>query len=82
MEIYKQKYPGGTPAILYAVANGYLKDLPIAKIPEFEKRLQEFMEAGSHYEVLAAIRQSGKLEPETEEKLKQAIEALLKEFNP
>ena len=68
--------------IIYAVTKGYLKDIPVDKIPEFEKRLQEFMEAGSHYEVLAAIRQSGKLEPETEEKLKQAIEALLKEFNP
>jgi len=66
--------------IIYAVTKGYLKAVPVEKIPEFEKRLQEFMDEGSYYGVLETIRNSGKLEPETEEQLKQALDALLKEF--
>ena len=66
--------------VIYAVTNGYLKDIPVEKVPEFEKRLQEFMDTGSYYSVLEAIRTSGKLEKDTEEQLKQAITELLKEF--
>ena len=68
--------------IIYAVTKGYLKDIPVEKIPEFEKRMQEFMETGSYYSVLEAIRESGKLEPETESQLNTALTELLKEFNP
>ena len=66
--------------IIYAVVNGYLKDVPVEKIPEFERTLQEFLDSGSYYAILEAIRTSGKLEPETETLLKQALDALLKEF--
>ena len=65
--------------ILYAVINGYLNEIPVALIPEFEVRLHTFMEE-KHYEVLSAIRQTGKLEPETENALKAALDALLQEF--
>ena len=65
--------------ILYAVTGGYLNELSVAQIPEFEKALYSFMEE-KHFDVLSAIRESGKLEPETEQKLKDAISALLKEF--
>ncbi len=65
--------------ILYAVIHGYLKDISIDRIPEFEKRLYEFMD-NRHSDVLTAIRTSGKLEPDTEEALKAALSALLKEF--
>ena len=65
--------------ILYAVTKGYLKDVALQDIPEFEKRLYEFMD--NRYEsVLTAIRTSGKLEPETEEALKNALSELLTEF--
>ena len=65
--------------ILYAVVNGYLKDIAVSDIPEFERRLQEFMDV--RYEnVLAAIRTTGKLESDTEETLKTALGELLKEF--
>ena len=65
--------------ILYAVTNGYLNQIRVDQIPEFELRLQEFMD--TRYEsVLTAIRSTGKLEPETEEKLKEALSALLGEF--
>jgi len=65
--------------ILFAVTKGYLKDIPVAKVPEFETRLYEFMD-NRHMDVLEAIRTSGKLEPETEEKLQAALTELLKEF--
>ncbi len=68
--------------ILYAVTHGYLSRLDTAKIPEFETRLEEHMDSGSNYDILTAIRSSGKLEPETEEKLKNALDALLAEFVP
>ena len=68
--------------ILYAVVNGYLKDIEVARIPEFEKRLQEFMEGGKYYDVLRAIRETGKLEAETEQLLKAALGELLQEFKP
>jgi len=66
--------------IIYAVTKGYLKDIPVEKVPEFEKRLQEHMQKDQNYGVLEAIRSTGKLEPDTEAKLQDAITELLKEF--
>jgi F-type H+-transporting ATPase subunit alpha len=68
--------------IIYAVTKGYLNQLDVEKIPEFETRMQEFMESGSYYSVLEAIRATGKLESETEAQLQTALTELLKEFNP
>ena len=67
--------------IIYAVTNGYLNTVGVDKIPEFEQRLQEFME-NRYSDVLEAIRTTGKLEQDTEGKLKAALTALLEEFNP
>ncbi len=65
--------------MIYAVTKGYLKDIPLAHIPEFELRLREFMDV--RYEnVLTAIRTTGKLESDTEELLKKALGELLEEF--
>ena len=65
--------------IIYAVTNGYLNDLDVSVIPAFEARLFEFME-NNHSEVLTAIRTTGKLEKDTEEGLKAALNELLVEF--
>ena len=65
--------------ILYAVIGGCLNDLSVAQVPEFEKALHTFMEE-KHFDVLDAIRKTGKLEPETEQKLKDAIASLQKDF--
>ena len=67
--------------IIYAVTKGYLTSIPVDQIPEFEKRLEEHME-NLHSDVLEAIRSTGKLEPETEEALKRALEELVAQFNP
>jgi F-type H+-transporting ATPase subunit alpha len=65
--------------ILYAVTNGYLNALPLAKIPEFERRLQEFMDNRCADE-MAQLRESGKLEKEFEAALQNALDHLLEEF--
>ena len=66
--------------IIYAVTKGYLKDVALDKIPEFELRLREFMDNSQYSSVLTAIRTTGKLEADTEELLKTAISELLEEF--
>ena len=66
--------------IIYAVTNGYLASIAPEQVAEFEIRLQEFME-NRHSDVLEAIRTTGKLEADTEESLKAALESLLEEFN-
>ena len=65
--------------IIYAVTKGYLANVEVEQIPEFQKRLQEHMD-GRHYAVLETIRTSGKLEKDTEDALKAAIEELVAEF--
>ena len=65
--------------IIYAVTNGYLNDLDVEMIPEFQERLFAFMD-NNHSEVLTAIRTTGKLEKDTEEGLKAALNELLVEF--
>ena len=65
--------------ILYAVTKGYLKDIDVARVPEFELQLKEFMD-NRYGAVLDAIRTTGKLESETEETLKTALEELVTDF--
>ena len=67
--------------ILYAVTKGYLKDIAVDAIPEFEKRLYEFLD-NRYSDLLETIRTTGKLETETEEKLKTALDQLLAQFVP
>ncbi len=65
--------------ILYAVTHGYLADVAVDKISEFEKQLYEFMNQ-KHSDILDVIRTTGKLEAEIEDKLQAALSQLLKEF--
>ena len=65
--------------ILYAVVKGYLENIEVSRIPEFERRLQEFMDT-RYEDVLVSIRTTGKLESATEDKLKAAITELLAEM--
>ena len=67
--------------IIYAVTKGYLNKLPLDRIPEFEQQLEEHMDT-RHFGVLEAIRSSGKLEPDTEEALKHALNELLADWYP
>jgi len=65
--------------IIYAVTHGYLNNIAVDKIPEFEKQLEEHMD-NYHANVLEAIRTSGKLETETETALKAALDELVAQF--
>ncbi len=65
--------------IIYAVTKGYLTDIPVEKVPEFEAQLESHMEE-KHPAVLEAIRSSGKLESDTEKALAQAIAELAAQF--
>jgi len=58
--------------ILYAVINGYLDDVPMAKIAAFESAFHKFMET-NHPEIGKSITSTKDLTPETEEALKKAI---------
>ena len=59
-------------AIIYAVVNNLLADVAVEDVKRFEAELFEHLTATKD-ELLAVIRDTGKLEPETEETLKSAI---------
>ncbi len=66
--------------ILYAAINYYLEDISHDRIKDFEKQFIEFMDI--HYpQVKRRIGESGKLDEETEEFLKDAIEEFKKTFD-
>ena len=58
--------------ILYAVVNNWLKDVPVDQVPEYERGLYEYLDAQAPA-VLASIRDTGKLEADTEQALKDAL---------
>ena len=65
--------------ILYAVTNGYLKNIEVEWIPEYEAGLYALMDA-QHREILETIASTGKLEKETESALKAALEDYTADF--
>ncbi len=65
--------------IIYAVVNGYLTNLQVDQIPEFERRLMEHIEL-KHPDLTETIRKTGKLENEMEQKLQDALTALLADY--
>ncbi len=65
--------------ILYAVVNGYLKDIEVGDIARFEKGLYQWMD-NRYYKILDAINNSGNLEKATEMALQEAIKAYVAEF--
>jgi len=65
--------------IIFAVTHGYLTDIPVEKVPEFEKQLEEHME-NYHPEILEAIRSTGNLTTETDNQLRAALSELVARF--
>ncbi len=65
--------------IIFAVTRGFLADIDVARIPEFEKRLEEHM-TNFHPDILDTIRSTGKLDGQTELALSDAIKELLTQF--
>ena len=61
-------------AILYAVTKGILSDVRVEDVREYETGLYTYLDTDAQgVEVMQDIRTTGKLEAETEEKLKDAI---------
>lgn len=84
VEILKQ--PNASPLavekqvmIIYAVNNGYFKDVPVDEISACEAEFYKFMDE-SHPEVGDAIKSSKDLTNETEERLKKALEEFLSSY--
>ena len=65
--------------IIYAVTNGYLNNLTLEDIPEFEQQLFNLMDT-RYYEALQAIRTTGKFEADTENAIKAALTELAAQF--
>jgi len=59
-------------AIIYAVVNNHLKEIPLDRVGDFERELFTYL-TETQDELLSAIRDSGVLSPESEELLKKAI---------
>ena len=66
-------------AIIFAVVNNMLKEIPLEDIHRFEEELFEHLVATKD-ELLAGIRESGNLSPEATEELKAAINAVKDKF--
>ncbi len=66
-------------AIIYAVVNNMLKEIAVEDIGRFESELFEYLTAVKS-ELLASIRETGILSPESEEELKAAILAVKEKF--
>lgn len=84
VEVLKQK--NGMPisaanqvCIFYAATNGYLKDIAVEDVHDFELSLYEYMDTGAH-DVVSAIEETGNLDNETEEKLKAALDVCVANF--
>jgi len=60
-------------AVIYAGVNGYLDDIPVNKIGEFENKFLEHLE-NMHGDLLKSIYKSKQLSEKDEDKLKKVIE--------
>ncbi len=68
-------------AILYATIHGYLKEVAVSDIAEYERRLYTYLDENvTAAGVMETIRTSGDLKPETEEQLKQVLADFTAEF--
>ncbi|NLD82962.1 MAG: F0F1 ATP synthase subunit alpha [Clostridiales bacterium] len=65
--------------IFYAVTHDYLKNVEVEDVAEYEEALYQRM-AAQHGDVLDAIRETGQLSAETEEKMKAALDGFTKDF--
>ena len=59
-------------AIIYAVVNNLLREIPVDRIPAFEKELFEYLVATKD-ELLAGIRETGVMTDEATAEMKEAI---------
>lgn len=86
VEVLKQSQNAPVPvekqvAILYAVTKGILEKVKVEDVSEYEAGLYTYLDAdAAGLEVMQLISSTGKLEPETEEKLRHVLEAYTENF--
>ena len=86
VEVLKQSQNAPVPvekqvAILYAVTKGILEKVNVEDVSEYESGLYTYLDAdAASLEVMQLISSTGKLEPETEEKLRHVLEAYTENF--
>ena len=86
VEVLKQSQNAPVPvekqvAILYAVTKGILEKVNVEDVSEYESGLYTYLDAdAAGLEVMQLISSTGKLEPETEEKLRYVLEAYTENF--
>ena len=86
VEVLKQSQNAPVPvekqvAILYAVTKGILENVKVEDVNAYEAGLYTYLDAdAAGIEVMQLISSTGKLEPETEEKLRQVLEAYTENF--
>ncbi|MBO62044.1 MAG: F0F1 ATP synthase subunit alpha [Candidatus Marinimicrobia bacterium] len=66
-------------AIIFAGSEGFLDDIPVEKVGEFETGLLEYLES-NYVTVLDSIRQTGELSEEKRDELKKATDEFKKGF--
>ena len=86
VEVLKQPQFSPVPveeqvAVIWAVTNGKLDDIPVADVKRFEAELVEFLRS-RHGELLQGIREDGKLEDDRIKALEQAVDSLRDLFQP
>jgi F-type H+-transporting ATPase subunit alpha len=64
---------------LYAGVNGYLDEVPTAQVPRYHEELREHMRAEKS--ILEAIRTTGDISDETDEKLRAELDRFGERFN-
>ncbi|GFN36197.1 F0F1 ATP synthase subunit alpha [Tepidimicrobium xylanilyticum] len=84
MEILKQ--PQYSPmkvedqvVIIYVVINGYLSDIPLERVSQFEKEFLNYIN-NNYPEIINSIKETKDLTEETEKRIKEAVEEFKKSF--
>ena len=86
VEVLKQKNASPVPvekqvAILYAVVHGIITNVAVTDIAEYEQGLYHYLDENPDgIAAMKEIRESGKLEADTEDKLKSALETYTQNF--
>jgi len=83
-EVLKQESKNPLPfekevAIFFAVTRGFLDEIPVEKISDFEKEFYQFLDV-QRPDILKKIRESKDLDLETEIELEKAIKEVLKNY--
>ena len=85
MELLKQDQYDSIPfeeqvCLFFAGTAGYLDNLPLEEIKEFEIKIREELK-DRQQDILKEIRETGDFTESVQERLKQVLEGLIKEYD-